>query len=109
MEKRRSKRIGDSLDAEIIAGDISYNGILLNFSEDGLYMVTATTYSVVDITPSTILKLKSRLPSGTILIMDCEVKWFQTKPSPFGVTFSMGMEILDPPFEYKEFLKSIAN
>jgi hypothetical protein len=109
MDKRRSKRIGESLDAEIIAGDIRYNGIILNFSEDGLYMVTATTYSVVDITPSTMLKLKCKLPAGHFLDMNCEVKWFKTKPSPFGITFSMGMEILDPPFEYKEYLKSIAD
>ncbi len=105
MDKRRSERIVDSLDAEIICGDVSYPGILMNFSAEGLYMVTATAGSVVDITPCTAIQLKCTLPSGVKLLMDCEVKWFQTRTSPHGVSFSLGMEIKDPPQAYKEFLK----
>ncbi len=105
MDKRRIDRIDENLQAEIIAGDVSYAGIIMNFSEDGLYMVTATANSVVDITPSTMLRLKCKLPDGKALELKCEVKWFQTKTSPHGVSFSMGMEILDPPPEYKSFIE----
>lgn len=107
MEKRRSNRVTDNLEAEIITDDICYNGIVLNFSEEGLYMVSATSYSVADINPSSHLKLKCKLPAGNSLKMDCEVKWFQTKPSPFGVTFCIGMQIIDPPSEYKDFVKTL--
>jgi hypothetical protein len=106
MDKRRSNRQSDSLDAEIIAGGVSYTGLILNFSEEGLYMVTATTYSVVSIPPSSKIGLKCSLPSGDKLDMDCEVKWFQTKPSPYGVTFSMGVEIINPPQSYKDFVNA---
>lgn len=107
MDKRRKDRIDESLDAEIISGGVSYSGIIMNFSEAGLYMVTATANSVVDITPSTLLQLKCSLPSGEKVELKCEVKWFQTKPSPHGVSFSMGMEIVNPPKEYKDFIDSI--
>jgi hypothetical protein len=106
MDKRRSERIMENLDAEIIAGGISYPGIIMNFSEMGLYMVTATANSVVDITPSSTVELKCNLPNGQSLNMNCEVKWFQTKTSPHGVSFSMGMEIKSPPKAYEDFLNS---
>lgn len=107
MEKRRLERITDSLDAEIITDDICYSGIILNFSEEGLYLVSATSYSVADINPSSHLKLKCKLPAGNSLKMDCEVKWFETRPSPFGVTFSIGMQIIDPPSDYREFVRTL--
>ena len=104
---RRSVRISENLDAEIIAGGVSYSGIIMNFSEEGLYMVTATANSIVDITPSSTVELKCTLPDGKSLNMDCEVKWFQTKTSPHGVSFSMGMEIKSPPKEYEDFINNI--
>ena len=106
-EKRRNSRVIDSLEAEINAGGKNYSGIVLNFSEAGLYMVTATARIIVDITPSTLLELKCKLPTGKNTCLKCEVKWFQTKKSPHGISFSMGMQILNPPKEYKEFLKTV--
>lgn len=108
MENRRAERLEDSLDVEIVAGGVSYSGLILNFSEDGLYMVTATTYDVVEIPPSSKIAVKCKLPSGEEIIMNCEVKWFQTRPSPYGVTFSMGMHIDNPPQVYKDYLNSDA-
>ena len=107
MDNRRSERISDNLDAEIVASGVSYPGIIMNFSEGGLYMVTATANSIVDITPSSNVELKCTLPDGKLLNMDCEVKWFQTKTSPHGVSFSMGMEIKSPPKEYEDFINNV--
>ena len=107
MDNRRCKRKIDNLEAEIVTDEICYSGIILNLSEKGLYMVTATKYSVDDIKPSKVLKMKCRLPSGGLLNMNCEVKWFRTKNSPYGISFSMGMEIIDPPVQYREFLKTL--
>jgi hypothetical protein len=107
MEKRRSERISDTLDAEIMANNTKYPGIIMNFSEDGLYMVTATTNTVVSIAPHTLIEIDCKLPSGTSMKLSCEVIWFQTKTSPHGTTFSMGMQIKDPTEEYKAFLKQL--
>ncbi|RJQ48162.1 MAG: PilZ domain-containing protein [Nitrospiraceae bacterium] len=106
MEKRRHKRIFENLDAEIINGNIRYQGIIMNFSEDGLYMITATSNKVVEFGNKSQVKLKCRLPSGEELTMKCEIKWFQTKSSPHGTSFSMGMEIINPPSKYKKFIDS---
>ncbi len=103
-EKRRTDRIVENLDAEIILGDKTYKGIIMNFSEAGLNLVTASATSVTDITPSTLLELRSTLSLGEEITLKCEVKWFQTKMSSHGVSFSMGMQILNPPKEYKTFV-----
>ncbi len=107
MENRRSERITDSLDVEIVSGGVVYAGLILNCSVEGMYMVTATTYDVVDIPASSKIEVKCKLPTGDEIKMNCEVKWFQTKPSPYGVTFSMGMQLLDPPVKYTEYLNSL--
>ncbi len=107
MDKRRHKRIIDSLDAEIVAGDIKYPGIIMNFSEDGFYMVTATSNKSVEFNNHSRIKLKCTLPTGKPLNMNCEIKWFQTKTSPYGTSFSMGMEIINPPVKYRKFINSL--
>ncbi len=107
MENRRFERLTNNLDAEIILDGISYSGIIMNFSENGLYLITATIYSIIDIASETILELKCHLPSKEILNLNCEVKWFKKKNSPYGVTFSVGMEIIDPPLRYKEFVSTL--
>jgi hypothetical protein len=107
MDSRRSKRKIDNLEAEIVLDEMCYSGIVMNLSEKGLYMVTATKYSVDDIKPSKVIKMKCQLPSGDVLSMNCEVKWFRTKNSPYGITFSVGMEIIDPPVQYREFLRTL--
>ncbi|RJQ50176.1 MAG: PilZ domain-containing protein [Nitrospiraceae bacterium] len=107
MEKRRGRRIIENLDAELTAGDTMYSGIVMNFSEDGLYMVTATSDKFAEIDNHSGIKLKCRLPSGEALNMDCEIRWFQAKTSPHGTSFSMGMEIIKPPERYRKFVKSL--
>ena len=106
MEQRTAERLSDSLDAKIIVGDSSYSGIIMNFSEKGLHLVTATLFDVVDIAAQTSLDLKCKLPTGEMVDINCAVKWFRPKPSPYGVSFSIGMEINDPPVQYKDFLKT---
>jgi len=106
MDKRQFERKSDNLDAEIVLDDASFPGIIMNFSEKGLHMVTATLFDVTNITSETLLDLKCQLPSGNMVDMNCEVKWYSQKPSPFGVSFSIGMEIKDPPLEYKNFVNT---
>jgi hypothetical protein len=107
VEKRRYERIVDSLEAEITSGEKKYPGIIMNFSAEGVNMVTAVANTIVEISPSTIIQLKCTLPSGSKVRMDCKVIWFQTKLADHGVAFSMGMEIRDPPQAYKEYIETI--
>lgn len=109
MNKRRHERIIESLNAEIVSNGTVYSCVVMNFSAEGLYIVTATATSIVEISPSTILQLNCTLPSGSKLSMDCRIIWFQTNPSPHGVAFSLGLEIVDPPREYRDFVDSICS
>ncbi len=106
MEKRRSSRKVISLDAKIISNGISHSGITVNLSEDGIYMITATSEDVINFSNQTRVDLQARLTSEEIVNLSCAVKWFQKKTSPNGTRFKMGMEIMDPPAAYTKFIKS---
>jgi len=106
MEKRHNKRKVISLDARIISGGQIYSGIIVNMSEEGIFMVNAISRTSIDFTPGSTLKLITQLPTDEILDLDCDVKWFQKKSSPHGPTFKMGMEIINPPLEYRKFIRN---
>ncbi len=106
MDNRKSKRKVISLDARIISDGQIYTGIIINMSEEGLYMVNALSRTTIDFTPGSTLKLVTQLPTDEILNLDCDVKWFQKKTSPHGPTFKMGMSIINPPSQYKRFVKT---
>ena len=97
MEKRTSKRISDSLDAEITVNGVNYSGIIMNCSEEGLFLVSATLYDLDEVDEKTEIEVRCALPSEEKVNLRCEVKWSNKKDSPFGVSLNMGMKILDPP------------
>jgi hypothetical protein len=106
MEKRRSSRKVISLDARIVSNGISQAGITVNLSEDGIYMITATSEDVINFSSQARINLQARLSPEETINLSCAVKWFQKKTSPNGTRFKMGMEIMDPPIAYREFIKS---
>ena len=105
MEKRVSERISDSLDAEITLDGVNYSGIIMNYSDEGLFLVSATLYDVDEVDEHTEMEIRCTLPSEEKVNLKCEVKWSNKKDSPFGVSLNMGMKILDPPEKYMEFIK----
>ncbi len=106
MERRRSKRKIVSLDAEIISGSIRCTGFTDNLSENGLYMKTSSSETSIDVTPGTIFDMKlQHIPGGT-LNLNCRVLWSYKNP-PHGLTYSIGMEIINPPQEYITFIETL--
>ncbi|MBI5050982.1 MAG: PilZ domain-containing protein [Nitrospirae bacterium] len=103
-DRRRSKRIIVNLRVELIFADKNYVGFIENISEEGIYMVTAPTNPAIDLTAGTALELKFQLPSGRALNLNCKVKWAFKTPTHY-LTNSLGLEIIEPTQEYKEFLK----
>jgi len=106
MEKRASERIPDNFDAEITLDGLNYSGIIMNYSEEGLLLVSATLYNVDKVDEQTEMEINCTLPSKEKVNLRCEVKWSNKKNSPFGVSLNMGMKILDPPEKYIEFIRS---
>jgi len=105
-EKRHHNRKLVSLDAKIISGGTTYSGIIVNLSEEGIFMLTATSDVTIDFNPESRLRLIAELPTKEILGMECNVKWFQKKTSTGGPRFKIGMEIIDPPLTYIEFARA---
>ena len=106
MESRRYKRAILDIPAEIIDGDRRRAGTIENLSDRGLYVVTAPTKSEKEFFPGTEIEIRFRLPSEEQLRLHCMVKWSSLIP-PHGFTFSIGLEITNPPAEYQEALKQM--
>ncbi|MBI4680203.1 MAG: hypothetical protein HY753_03050 [Nitrospirae bacterium] len=69
-------------------------------------MISAPANPMIDLQPGTAFDLKFQLPSGQNVNLHCKVKW-SFKTPPHCLTSSMGLEIIDPPEEYKELLKTL--
>jgi len=105
MEKRRSKRIIVTLEAELVLNDMTYKGFIENLSENGVYVVTKPTKTNANFNPGEAIGLKFHLPSGEIVDMNCKIIWSYKTP-PHGLTNSIGVEIINPPQKYIESLES---
>jgi hypothetical protein len=107
MEKRIANRKAFNIEADIVSGDVKCHGFIENVSEGGMeYLLTSEIISSENFTPDKRIKLIFRLPSGEELKLDCEVRWF-LRVSPDQNRQSLGMKIIDPPLEYKEFIKTL--
>ena len=101
---KRHKRTPVKLKAEVISGDKSYEGFIMNLSDDGIYMVTSPINASTDFTPGNPLNVRFKTQSGESLNLNCEVGWLHmNKTPPHGLTTGMGVEIINTPQEYKDF------
>jgi hypothetical protein len=106
MERRRHKRKTIRLNAESITGDNNFSVFIENLSENGISMITAPSKIPKDFTPNQTVKLKLKLSSGEILDLMCKVSWSH-RTAPRSLEFSVGLEIIKPPEEYIEFVRSL--
>ena len=104
--ERRCKRIIVSSAAELIVSDVSYAGIIENISKCGLYLITSPSETPREFSLGTRLELTLHLFSGESLNLPCKVRWSYKTP-PYGLTNSMGMQIIGPPQKYKEFYETL--
>lgn len=107
MEKRRSKRIKVNLKAERISGDEKYGVFIENISENGIHMIASHSPTHKKYSPGTDVDLKFHLSSGETLNLHCRVRWAYSKIPPNGVTDGVGLEIIDPPLPYIEFVRTL--
>ena len=107
MERRRCNRIPVILKAKVIIGDKTYAGFIENVSVEGIkYSITSFFQTTKDFTPEMIIKLNFQNPSGETLNLNCELIWF-SKISPNDTELTLGMKIIDPPQNYKEFVRTL--
>jgi hypothetical protein len=106
MLKRFVDRIGVDLEAEIIFYNKSYEVKIENLSENGFFIRTFPEHDSIDFHSGTIFKLKQELPSGEEVSMDCKVVWSE-KNVLDGVTNNLGLQILELPPQYDEYVKTL--
>lgn len=107
MERRRSERKTIHLKAERISGDESHAVFIENISEHGIHIITAQAEPAEDFPPDTPLDLRFQLSSGETIELNCRVRWSYQNTLPAGLTSNIGMEIIDPPLRYREFVKNL--
>ncbi len=107
MENRRSERKTVHLKAERISGDTSYAVFIENISEYGINIITAPAESGTNFIPGASLDLKLQLSSEETINLHCRVRWLYQNTPPDNLTNSIGIEIIDPPLRYKEFVKKL--
>ena len=106
MKAKRSKRVILEIPAEIITENKRCAGTIENFSDNGMYIVTAPAKSENDFPPGTETEIRFQLPSGEKLVLHCKIKWSFLTP-PHNYTFSIGLKIKDPPPSYHEALQAL--
>ena len=102
MERRRFKRKTLRLNAESISGDTDFAVFIENLSENNICCTTTEK----NFAPGTEFQVKIQSDSGEALNLNCRLQWSYETP-PYGVTNSIGMEILDQPTHYRTFLDSL--
>lgn len=107
MEKRRLKRIKVNLKAERISGNEKYGVFIENISENGIHIITTHLETHKKYTPGTNIDLKFQLSTGDILNLQCKVRWAHLKIPPNEMTDSIGLEVINPPPKYIEFVKAL--
>lgn len=107
MERRRYKRKVVRSKAERISGNKNQAVFIENISENGIYMITAPAESTPDYIPGTTIKLRFQLSTGETIDLNCKVIWSYKETPPDGLTSSVGMEIIDPPLKYIEFVSTL--
>ncbi|HMK48469.1 MAG TPA: PilZ domain-containing protein [Thermodesulfovibrionales bacterium] len=107
MEKRGANRIKISLKAERISGDKKHGVFIENISESGMNIIIANEKTLREYFPGNDVDLRFHLSSGEALNLHCRVRWFCPDSPPDIRTESIGLEIIDPPPRYIEFVRTL--
>jgi hypothetical protein len=107
VEKRRAKRVTVNLRAERISGNEKYAVFIENISETGIHMITTPTDSHKKYSAGTDVNLHFRLASGEILNLHGKVRWAYYRVPPEKDSDSIGLELVNPPAKYIEFVKTL--
>jgi hypothetical protein len=106
-ERRRSRRVVFQLRAESFSENRKYKGFIENFSLEGMLKIIPEE-TVIDFTPGMKLEVSLQLPAGDTFKLGCEIKWVRHRTNmPFGLKHYVGIEIINPPQVYREFVQDL--
>ena len=104
MDRRQFNRIIVGQKALLISGDITLEVVIDDLSENGVSVSTYSSNPLIEFGTGTLLTLNFQPTTGETLDLHCRVKWVDKLLSR-GSGSSIGMEIINPPWEQsKSFL-----
>jgi hypothetical protein len=107
MERRKAKRMSVSLKAERISGNEKQSVFIEDISEHGIHIVTPPSASIKKYSPGSEIELNLELTSGAKILLRCVTRWAYRTSPPESRLDSIGLEILNPPADYLNFIKNI--
>jgi hypothetical protein len=108
IEKRRHKRIDYKVKAEVSFDSKHANAMIENFSETGIFKIVFPEKSLINFYPGETIRVNFQMPLGKELNLECEIKWVRiNRGSPLLLKYSMGVQIINPPPVYQEFIKTL--
>jgi hypothetical protein len=110
MEKRVHRRVTVNFKAKVICAKETYEATIENISETGIFKMVFPEKNILAFLPGENIVVKFQIPSGHRVNLNCEIKWvhINTK-SPLTLKYDMGLNIINPPHEYLEFVKALHN
>ena len=109
MERRRTERVSVSIRAERISGSEKYSVFIENISESGIHMIMAPSAAIGKYMPGAEIRLKLELATGKKILLRCITRWAYHLLPPEKEVHSIGLEIVDPPEEYPDFLRVLSH
>lgn len=108
MERRKQKRLKFLRKATLLIDTKPYAGFIEDVSIDGIkYVVTAFLNTPENFSPRRQLQCAFQLPSGAVIRLSGELVWF-TRLSPSDKELTVGIKLVDPPIEFREFVASLS-
>jgi len=108
MERRRSNRIAVNLKAQRISGDEKHTVFIEDISESGIHIITAPSVAYKKYTPGMDIDVRFQISPREKITLHCKTRWAYHKMPPEKEIDSIGLEILNPPTEYIEFIRALS-
>jgi hypothetical protein len=107
MVGRIRKRIPVLLDGELISNRGNYDAIINNISENGIYAkIPLNEREKNHSLDLDFFSLKLQLPTGDLVNLNCTKKW-SYHISPGSLIEHIGIEVINPPQQYKKLFKNL--
>ncbi|MHA2219490.1 MAG: hypothetical protein ACXACY_26570, partial [Candidatus Hodarchaeales archaeon] len=100
------ERISVKLEGKFFSNDTSCIAYIRNVSALGVNAIITPLNCAKYFLKEAKHELKMHIPSGDTIKLNCIRKW-SSSISPQGLTKEIGLEIIDPPNQYKEFLSTL--
>ncbi len=105
-ERRKSKRSSVEIKAERLSCIKNCSVFIENLSESGINIITAPAKNPNLFEPGSEVELKLQTKNNGIIKLQCNVKWVYDN-SPEDFTNSVGLEINNPPEDYRNFVSTL--